>query len=182
VAEVLDRKAQSSAARAPPQRRLVLVAEAGRGSLIRGLRKRRRRITPATSTFTTKPGYGSVRTFLRLAAGSVSLTGKIHARTHVGAGFEVAWTSSLALEPAPTSFLELARARSNGWRRAHDIHGTRPAADRCELGLPGRLTHALFDPRIPCWSAPDRKSESGGMREVFIDNQVAEALPRSPIR
>jgi hypothetical protein len=45
-------------------------------------------------------------------------TTKIHgAHGHTGAGFEVAWTSSLALDPAPASFLELARATQQ-WMEA----------------------------------------------------------------
>jgi hypothetical protein len=58
-----------------------------------------------------KPGYDPCELFFGWPPGSVSFdTKKIHgAHGHVGAGFEVAWTSSLPLDPAPASFLDLAR-------------------------------------------------------------------------
>ena len=72
VAAVLDREAQAARGLAHVERRLVLVAESGAWFAYRGLRRRRRRITRATSISTTSPAtiHGA---FLWLAAGQRQL-------------------------------------------------------------------------------------------------------------
>ena len=59
-----------------------------------------------------KPGYDPCELFFGWPPLSVSRdTRKIHgAHGNTGAGYEVAWASSLALDPAPASFLDLAKA------------------------------------------------------------------------
>ena len=66
-----------------------------------------------------KPGYDPCELFFGWPPGSVSFdTQKIHgAHGHVGPGFEIAWSSSLALDPAPRTFLEIARATQQ-WMEA----------------------------------------------------------------
>jgi hypothetical protein len=59
-----------------------------------------------------KPGYDPCELFFGWPPGSVSFdTSKIHgSHGNVGEGFEVAWTSSLPLDPAPANLLDLAQA------------------------------------------------------------------------
>jgi hypothetical protein len=120
VAEVLDQKAQK--ARGIGHRRsgdLVLVAEAGAWFAYPWFEKKEAPDYASHVDIHNKPGYDPCELFFGWPPGSVSFdTTKIHgAHGHVGAGFEVAWTSSLALDPAPTSFLELARATQQ-WMEA----------------------------------------------------------------
>ena len=59
-----------------------------------------------------KPGYDPCELFFGWPPGSVSFdTSKIHgAHGNVGEGFEVAWTSSLPMDPAPANLIDLAQA------------------------------------------------------------------------
>ncbi len=91
---------------------LVLVAESGAWFAYPWFEKKEAPDYASHVDIHNKPGYDPCELFFGWPPGSVSFdTGKIHgAHGNVGAGYEIAWTSSLALDPAPTSFLDLARA------------------------------------------------------------------------
>ncbi|HEY3901440.1 MAG TPA: nucleotide pyrophosphatase/phosphodiesterase family protein [Chthoniobacter sp.] len=120
VAEVLDRKAQKK--RGIGHRRsgdLVLVAEGGAWFAYPWFEKKEAPDYASHVDIHNKPGYDPCELFFGWPPGSVSFdTTKIHgAHGHVGEGFEIAWTSSLPLDPPPASFLDLARATQN-WMEA----------------------------------------------------------------
>ncbi len=128
VAEVLDREAQKTRRAVVGHRRS---GDPGcwwpkplRGSPIWGSAEKEAppdSRQPAPSIFSQQARWlrPVQELFFGWPPGSVSFdTTKIHgAHGHVGAGFEVAWTSSLPLDPVPTSFLDLARATQQ-WMEA----------------------------------------------------------------
>ncbi len=114
VAEVLDRPAM--AARGHDHVRageLVLIAEKGAWFAYPWFEGRDEEPDYASHVdIHNKPGYDPCELFFGWPPMSVSRdTRKIHgAHGNVGAGYEIAWASSLALDPEPKSFLELSAA------------------------------------------------------------------------
>lgn len=113
VAEVLDRTAQE--ARGIAHRRsgdLVLVAEDGAWFAYPWFEKKEAPDYATHVDIHNKPGYDPCELYFGWPPGSVSFdTRKIHgAHGNVGTGFEIAWSSSLPLDPPPASFLDLAHA------------------------------------------------------------------------
>ena len=113
VAEVLDRDAQ--AARGIAHARsgdLVLVAEDGAWFAYPWFEKKEAPDYASHVDIHNKPGYDPCELFFGWPPGSVSFdTTKIHgAHGNVGSGFEIAWSSSLAFDTPPETFLDLARA------------------------------------------------------------------------
>ncbi len=112
VAEVLDRAGQ--AARGVAHRRsgeLLLVAEPGAWFAYPWFEKKRAPDYASHVDIHNKPGYDPCELFFGWPPLSVSFdTTKIHgAHGRIGAGYEVAWASSLALENEPADVLALAR-------------------------------------------------------------------------
>jgi predicted AlkP superfamily pyrophosphatase or phosphodiesterase len=113
VAEVLDRAAQQ--ARGIAHKRsgdLVLVAESGAWFAYPWFEKNEAPDYASHVDIHNKPGYDPCELFFGWPPGSVSFnTDKIHgAHGNIGAGFEIAWSSSLRFDVSPSSFLDLARA------------------------------------------------------------------------
>ncbi|MDQ3620866.1 MAG: alkaline phosphatase family protein [Verrucomicrobiota bacterium] len=120
VLEVLDRSAQS--ARGLAHRRsgdLLLVAENGAWFAYPWFEKKEAPDYASHVDIHNKPGYDPCELFFGWPPGSVSFdTGKIRG-THgnVGPGFEVAWASSLPLDPPPATTLGLVHA-TKSWMEA----------------------------------------------------------------
>lgn len=120
VAEVLDRDAQ--AARGLLNERsgdLLAIAENGAWFAYPWFEKDEAPDYASHVDIHNKPGYDPCELFFGWPPGSVSFdTRKIHG-THgnTGPGFEVAWASSLPLNPKPQSVLDLVRATQD-WMEA----------------------------------------------------------------
>ena len=113
VAEVLDREAQT--ARGLLHARggdLLAIAENGAWFAYPWFEKAEAPDYASHVDIHNKPGYDPCELYFGWPPGSVSFdTGKIHG-THgnVGPGFEIAWSTSLALAQKPETALDLARA------------------------------------------------------------------------
>ena len=113
VAEVLDRDAQKVRGLGHSRSGdLVLVAEDGAWFAYPWFEKKEAPDYASHVDIHNKPGYDPCELYFGWPPGSVSFdTTKIHgAHGHVGRGFEIAWSSSLSLDPKPTTFLDLAQA------------------------------------------------------------------------
>jgi predicted AlkP superfamily pyrophosphatase or phosphodiesterase len=113
VAEVLDREQQAARGLAHARSGdLVIVAENGAWFAYPWFEKKEAPDYASHVDIHNKPGYDPCELFFGWPPGSVSFdTTKIRgSHGNVGPGFEIAWTSSLALDPQPQSFLDLARA------------------------------------------------------------------------
>lgn len=113
VAEVLDRDAQ--AARGLTHARsgeLIAVAERGAWFAYPWFEKAEAPDYAGHVDIHNKPGYDPCELFFGWPPGSVSFDPRRIHGTHglAGAGLEIAWSSSLRLDPPPRSFLELAEA------------------------------------------------------------------------
>ena len=120
VAEVLDREQQAARGLAHARSGdLVIVAENGAWFAYPWFEKKEAPDYASHVDIHNKPGYDPCELFFGWPPGSVSFdTAKIHgSHGNVGPGFEIAWTSSLALDPQPESFLDLARATQR-WMEA----------------------------------------------------------------
>jgi len=120
VAAVLDRGEQAQRGIAHPRSGdLVLAAEEGAWFAYPWFDKREAPDYAGHVDIHNKPGYDPCELFFGWPPGSVSFdTSKIRgSHGNVGEGFEVAWTSSLPLEPAPASLLDLAHATQR-WMEA----------------------------------------------------------------
>ncbi|MEA3211062.1 MAG: hypothetical protein QOE70_4119 [Chthoniobacter sp.] len=112
VAAVLDRTAQAARGLAHPRSgELVIVAENGGWFAYPWFDKKEAPDYASHVDIHNKPGYDPCELFFGWPPGSVSFdTTKIRgSHGNVGPGFEIAWTSSLPLDPEPKSFLDLAR-------------------------------------------------------------------------
>jgi len=112
VVAVLDREAQQARGIAHPRSGdLVLVAEDGAWFAYPWFEKKEAPDYASHVDIHNKPGYDPCELYFGWPPGSVSFdTTKIHgAHGNVGSGFEIAWSSSLTLDPAPASFLDLAQ-------------------------------------------------------------------------
>jgi predicted AlkP superfamily pyrophosphatase or phosphodiesterase len=112
VAAVLDREGQSQRGIAHHRSGdLVLVAEDGAWFAYPWFDKKEAPDYAGHVDIHNKPGYDPCELFFGWPPGSVSFdTSKIRgSHGNVGEGFEVAWTSSLPLDPAPADLLDLAR-------------------------------------------------------------------------
>jgi predicted AlkP superfamily pyrophosphatase or phosphodiesterase len=112
VAEVLDRTAQQ--ARGVASKRagdLLLIAEPGAWFAYPWFDKKRAPDYASHVDIHNKPGYDPCELFFGWPPLSVSFdTTKIHgAHGRVGPGYEVAWSSSLAIDSEPADVLELSR-------------------------------------------------------------------------
>ena len=113
VAEVLDRRAQESRGVAHPRTgELLLVAEPGAWFAYPWFERKQAPEYASHVDIHNKPGYDPCELFFGWPPFSVSFdTAKIRgSHGNVGPGYEVAWTSSLALDPEPKTALELAQA------------------------------------------------------------------------
>jgi predicted AlkP superfamily pyrophosphatase or phosphodiesterase len=113
VVAVLDREGQQTRGLAHPRGGdLVLIAENGAWFAYPWFSKDEAPDYASHVDIHNKPGYDPCELFFGWPPGSVSFdTRKIRgSHGNVGPGFEIAWSSSLALEPRPTSFLDLAKA------------------------------------------------------------------------
>jgi len=113
VAEVLDREAQAKRGIAHARSGdLVLVAEDGAWFAYPWFDKKEAPDYASHVDIHNKPGYDPCELFFGWPPGSVSFdTTKIHgSHGNVGKGFEIAWTSSLPLDPPPANLLDLAKA------------------------------------------------------------------------
>jgi predicted AlkP superfamily pyrophosphatase or phosphodiesterase len=113
VAAVLDRAGQAQRGVAHHRSGdLVLVAEDGAWFAYPWFEKKEAPDYASHVDIHNKPGYDPCELFFGWPPGSVSFdTTKIHgSHGNVGDGFEVAWTSSLPLDPAPAHLLDLAQA------------------------------------------------------------------------
>ncbi len=121
VAEVLDREAQAARGLAHSRSgELVLVAESGAWFAYPWFEKDEAPDYAGHVDIHNKPGYDPCELFFGWPPGSVSFdTRRIHG-THglAGAGFEVAWNSSLSFAAPPRSFLDLAEATRTWMREA----------------------------------------------------------------
>ncbi|MES2570784.1 MAG: nucleotide pyrophosphatase/phosphodiesterase family protein [Verrucomicrobiota bacterium] len=120
VSEVLDKEAQ--AARGLGHSRggdLLIVAEAGAWFAYPWFEKEHAPDYASHVDIHNKPGYDPCELFFGWPPLSVSFdTSKIHgSHGNVGAGYEIAWSSSLALEEKPQSALDLVRATER-WMEA----------------------------------------------------------------
>jgi predicted AlkP superfamily pyrophosphatase or phosphodiesterase len=113
VAEVFDRDAQASRGIAHARSGdLVLVAEDGAWFAYPWFEKKEAPDYASHVDIHNKPGYDPCELFFGWPPGSVSFdTSKIRgAHGNVGSGFEIAWSSSLAFDTPPSTFLDIARA------------------------------------------------------------------------
>ena len=113
VAEVLDRQAQTARGIAHERSGdLLLVAEDGAWFAYPWFEKKEAPDYASHVDIHNKPGYDPCELYFGWPPGSVSSdTAKIRgAHGNVGAGFEIAWSSSLPFDTLPESFLDLARA------------------------------------------------------------------------
>ncbi len=124
VAEVLDRPAMQARGHAHAHAGdLVLIAEGGAWFAYPWFDAKDEPEFASHVDIHAKPGYDPCELFFAWPPEgfppSVSRnTRKIHgAHGNVGAGYEVAWSSSLPLDPAPTSFLDLAEVTQR-WMEA----------------------------------------------------------------
>lgn len=120
VAEVLDREQQAARGLAHARSGdLVIVAENGAWFAYPWFEKKEAPDYASHVDIHNKPGYDPCELFFGWPPGSVSFdTTKIRgSHGNVGPGFEIAWTSSLTLDPQPESFLDIARA-TQSWMNA----------------------------------------------------------------
>lgn len=120
VAEVLDREQQSVRGVAHPRGGdLVIVAENGAWFAYPWFEKKEAPDYAGHVDIHNKPGYDPCELFFGWPPGTVSFDTKKIRGSHgnTGPGFEIAWTSSLPLDPAPKTFLDLARA-TEAWMNA----------------------------------------------------------------
>lgn len=113
VAEVLDRSAMEVRGHGHARAgELVLIAESGAWFAYPWFDRTEEPDYASHVDIHNKPGYDPCELFFGWPPMSVSRdTRKIRgAHGNVGAGYEIAWSSSLALDPAPASFLDLAQA------------------------------------------------------------------------
>jgi predicted AlkP superfamily pyrophosphatase or phosphodiesterase len=111
VAEVLDREAQKTRGLAHENSGdLILVAEAGAWFAYPWFEKPEAPDYAGHVDIHNKPGYDPCELFFGWPPGSVSFdTTKIHgSHGNVGAGYEIAWSSSLQFEQKPKTVLDLA--------------------------------------------------------------------------
>ncbi|HEV7402484.1 MAG TPA: nucleotide pyrophosphatase/phosphodiesterase family protein [Chthoniobacteraceae bacterium] len=117
VAEVLDRAAQAGRGLAHANSGdLILVAETGAWFAYPWFSDKKEAPDYATHVdIHNKPGYDPCELFFGWPPGSVSMdTTKIHgSHGNIGAGYEIAWSTSLELAERPQSLLDLARATQN---------------------------------------------------------------------
>lgn len=110
VAAVLDRAGQAEREIAHPRGgELVIVAENGAWFAYPWFEKKEAPDYASHVDIHNKPGYDPCELFFGWPPGSVSFnTDKIRgSHGNVGAGFEIAWASSLEIKPTPASALEL---------------------------------------------------------------------------
>jgi predicted AlkP superfamily pyrophosphatase or phosphodiesterase len=113
VAEVLDRPAMAARGHAHARAgELVLLAESGAWFAYPWFEKSEEPDYASHVDIHNKPGYDPCELFFGWPPMSVSRdTRKIHgAHGNAGPGYEIAWASSLALDPEPKTFLELSAA------------------------------------------------------------------------
>ena len=120
VADVLDREQQKARGLAHPRSGdLVIVAENGAWFAYPWFERKEAPDYASHVDIHNKPGYDPCELFFGWPPGSVSFdTRKIRgSHGNTGPGFEIAWTSSLALDGPIESFLDLARA-TQAWMEA----------------------------------------------------------------
>ena len=113
MAEVLDRPAQEARGLAHANSgELVLVAEAGAWFAYPWFEKAEAPDYASHVDIHNKPGYDPCELFFGWPPGSVSFnTQKIHgSHGNVGAGYEIAWTSSLPFPEKPAGLPDLSLA------------------------------------------------------------------------